>query len=88
VNPALLSSRVYFLHNVVSFYTHSRWDTHAHRLADFNYSDPTMEIYPGQDYSDARLRDFEQGNNQQVLYCSIYFNKSNKYSQGMGYEIN
>jgi phospholipase D1/2 len=52
---------------VVSSYKHSRWDTHAHRLADFNYSDPTMEIYPGQDYSDARLRDFEQGNSQQVL---------------------
>ncbi|KAG1152416.1 hypothetical protein G6F37_000260 [Rhizopus arrhizus] len=36
-----------------------RWDTHDHRLADFNYSsDPTLEIYPGQDYSDARLKDF------------------------------
>lgn len=39
----------------------SRWDTHAHRLADFNYADPHLEIYPGQDYSDARLRDFEKG---------------------------
>lgn len=55
-----------------------RWDTHAHRLADFNTADPSMEIFPGkfffhiychmysyikkgQDYSDARLRDFEQG---------------------------
>ncbi|KAI7906737.1 uncharacterized protein BX663DRAFT_497470 [Cokeromyces recurvatus] len=38
-----------------------RWDTHSHRLADFTYSlDPTLEIFPGQDYSDARLRDFEQ----------------------------
>lgn len=40
----------------------SRWDTHAHRLADFNYRNPHLEIYPGQDYSDARLRDFESGN--------------------------
>ncbi|KAI9248403.1 hypothetical protein BY458DRAFT_560172 [Sporodiniella umbellata] len=35
-----------------------RWDTHAHRLADFHSADPTYEIFPGQDYSDARLKDF------------------------------
>lgn len=39
---------------------YGRWDTHAHRLADFTTKVPELEIYPGQDYSDARLRDFEQ----------------------------
>ncbi|CAO3630936.1 unnamed protein product [Mucor hiemalis] len=39
---------------------YGRWDTHAHRLADFTTNNPELEIYPGQDYSDARLRDFEQ----------------------------
>ncbi|KAG0174673.1 hypothetical protein DFQ28_005271 [Apophysomyces sp. BC1034] len=36
-----------------------RWDTHTHRLADFHTDEPGMEIFPGQDYSDARVRDFE-----------------------------
>lgn len=44
-----------------------RWDTHAHRLADFHSSDPTLEIFPGQDYSDARLRDFEHGKSDMML---------------------
>jgi phospholipase D1/2 len=26
---------------------HRRWDTHAHRLADFTYPDPHLEIYRG-----------------------------------------
>ncbi|KAJ8655156.1 hypothetical protein O0I10_009191 [Lichtheimia ornata] len=41
---------------------YGRWDTHSHRLADFN--DGTgMEIFPGQDYNDARVRDFEDVEN-------------------------
>ncbi|CAO3597157.1 unnamed protein product [Absidia cylindrospora] len=40
-----------------------RWDTHAHRLADFTDQDPLLEVFPGQDYSDARVRDFEEVKN-------------------------
>lgn len=36
-----------------------RWDTHGHPLADFSGEDPESELFPGQDYSDARVRDFE-----------------------------
>ncbi|KAI8373627.1 hypothetical protein EDC96DRAFT_458022 [Choanephora cucurbitarum] len=36
-----------------------RWDTHGHPLADFNGNDPQSELFIGQDYSDARVRDFE-----------------------------
>ncbi|KAI7898091.1 uncharacterized protein BX663DRAFT_526183 [Cokeromyces recurvatus] len=36
-----------------------RWDTHGHPLADFNGNDPESELFPGQDYNDARVRDFE-----------------------------
>lgn len=36
-----------------------RWDTHGHPLADFHGDDPDSELFPGQDYSDARVRDFE-----------------------------
>lgn len=36
-----------------------RWDTHGHPLADFSGRDPESELFPGQDYSDARVRDFE-----------------------------
>ncbi|ORE03496.1 phospholipase D/nuclease [Rhizopus microsporus var. microsporus] len=36
-----------------------RWDTHAHPLADFHGNDPESELFPGQDYSDARVRDFD-----------------------------
>ncbi|KAI9468470.1 MAG: hypothetical protein EXX96DRAFT_590746 [Benjaminiella poitrasii] len=36
-----------------------RWDTHGHPLADFNGNNPENELFPGQDYSDARVRDFE-----------------------------
>ncbi|KAI7896962.1 uncharacterized protein EV154DRAFT_490014 [Mucor mucedo] len=36
-----------------------RWDTHGHPLADFSGNDPESELFPGQDYSDARVRDFE-----------------------------
>ncbi|CAO3621262.1 unnamed protein product [Cunninghamella echinulata] len=40
-----------------------RWDTNAHRLADFTDEDPLLELFPGQDYSDARVRDFEEVKN-------------------------
>ena len=65
----------------------SRWDTHAHRLADFTESDPSLEIFPGQDYSDARLRDFEQGKNMEKVFVVIVLILS-MYSERMGYEIN
>ncbi|ORY05424.1 phospholipase D/nuclease [Basidiobolus meristosporus CBS 931.73] len=35
-----------------------RWDTHAHRLADY-HKDPEDEIWPGQDYSNPRIKDFQ-----------------------------
>lgn len=38
-----------------------RWDTHTHPLADFNGGEEGYEMFPGQDYSDARVRDFEDG---------------------------
>lgn len=47
--------------HVININNYRRWDTHAHRLADFHSSDPTYEIFPGQDYSDARLKDFING---------------------------
>ncbi|KAI8370759.1 hypothetical protein EDC96DRAFT_502234 [Choanephora cucurbitarum] len=53
----VVDNRIAFLGGIDLCY--GRWDTHAHRLADFTASDPHYEIYPGQDYSDARLRDFE-----------------------------
>ncbi|KAI8980525.1 hypothetical protein BDB01DRAFT_836742 [Pilobolus umbonatus] len=40
-----------------------RWDTHAHPLADFHGDDFENELFPGQDYSDARVRDFENVQN-------------------------
>ncbi|CEP13720.1 hypothetical protein [Parasitella parasitica] len=54
----VVDNRIAFLGGIDLCY--GRWDTHAHRLADFTCSDPHLEVYPGQDYSDARLRDFEK----------------------------
>ncbi|KAI8990852.1 hypothetical protein BDF20DRAFT_908690 [Mycotypha africana] len=55
----VVDNRIAFLGGIDLCY--GRWDTHSHRLADFTYGpDPHMEIYPGQDYSDARVRDFEK----------------------------
>ncbi|ORX95016.1 phospholipase D/nuclease [Basidiobolus meristosporus CBS 931.73] len=34
-----------------------RWDTHTHRLADY-HKNPEDEIWPGQDYSNPRIKDF------------------------------
>ncbi|RCH99456.1 hypothetical protein CU097_013561 [Rhizopus azygosporus] len=56
----VIDNRIAFVGGIDLCY--GRWDTHAHRLADFHSSDPTLEIFPGQDYSDARLRDFEHVN--------------------------
>ncbi|SAM04497.1 hypothetical protein [Absidia glauca] len=50
-----------------------RWDTHAHRLADFVEEDPLHEVYPGQDYSDARVRDFEEGKTVSLSYDDHLF---------------
>ncbi|KAI7872737.1 hypothetical protein BDF14DRAFT_1739586 [Spinellus fusiger] len=43
-----------------------RWDTHTHRLADFHSKDHDLELFPGQDYSDARVRDFENVKNWDI----------------------
>ncbi|KAI8884179.1 phospholipase D/nuclease [Backusella circina FSU 941] len=54
----VVDNRIAFLGGIDLCY--GRWDTHSHRLADFTYkNNTTWEIFPGQDYSDARLRDFE-----------------------------
>ncbi|KAK9712377.1 hypothetical protein K7432_007180 [Basidiobolus ranarum] len=34
-----------------------RWDTHAHRLADY-HKNSEDEVWPGQDYSNPRIKDF------------------------------
>lgn len=36
----------------------SRYDTHAHELTDYCADD---EIFPGQDYSNPRIKDFKKG---------------------------
>ncbi|KAI8085326.1 hypothetical protein BDF21DRAFT_379811 [Thamnidium elegans] len=53
----VVDNRIAFLGGIDLCY--GRWDTHAHRLADFTTANPALEVFPGQDYSDARLRDFE-----------------------------
>ncbi|KAI9011006.1 hypothetical protein CLU79DRAFT_839416 [Phycomyces nitens] len=35
-----------------------RYDSHSHRLADYPAKDHPQEIFPGQDYSDPRVKDF------------------------------
>ncbi|KAG0171892.1 hypothetical protein DFQ28_003801 [Apophysomyces sp. BC1034] len=57
----IVDNRIAFLGGIDLCF--GRWDTHAHRLADFHAKDPSMELFPGQDYSDARVRDFEDVKN-------------------------
>jgi phospholipase D1/2 len=38
-----------------------RYDTHAHQLVDFRDVSNHFEIWPGQDYSNPRIRDFDEG---------------------------
>lgn len=39
----------------------SRYDTHSHRLADYPAKGHEKEIFPGQDYSNPRVKDFANG---------------------------
>ncbi|RUS23930.1 hypothetical protein BC938DRAFT_474385 [Jimgerdemannia flammicorona] len=39
----------------------TRWDTHDHSLADFHPATLKKEIWPGQDYNNARYKDFSEG---------------------------
>ncbi|ORY93035.1 hypothetical protein BCR43DRAFT_496218 [Syncephalastrum racemosum] len=52
----VVDNRIAFLGGIDLCY--GRWDTHNHRLADFT-EEPGHEIFIGQDYNDARVRDFE-----------------------------
>ncbi|TFK85137.1 phospholipase D/nuclease, partial [Polyporus arcularius HHB13444] len=36
-----------------------RWDTHSHPLADVHPLDPFATLFPGQDYNNARIMDFQ-----------------------------
>ncbi|KAI0738349.1 phospholipase D/nuclease [Daedaleopsis nitida] len=36
-----------------------RWDTHSHPLADVHPHDPFATLFPGQDYNNARIMDFQ-----------------------------
>ena len=36
-----------------------RWDTHTHPLADVHPTDPFATLFPGQDYNNARIMDFQ-----------------------------
>nr|GAT61270.1 phospholipase D [Mycena chlorophos] len=37
-----------------------RWDTHTHPLADVHPTDFSLTLFPGQDYNNARIADFNQ----------------------------
>ncbi|KAF7314957.1 Phospholipase [Mycena indigotica] len=36
-----------------------RWDTHTHPLADFHPTDLSLTLFPGQDYNNGRIMDFQ-----------------------------
>ncbi|KAL1743202.1 hypothetical protein HDZ31DRAFT_83591 [Schizophyllum fasciatum] len=38
---------------------YGRWDTHTHALADAHPTDFSMTVFPGQDYNNARIMDFQ-----------------------------
>ncbi|KAG8689912.1 hypothetical protein FRC11_014925 [Ceratobasidium sp. 423] len=40
-----------------------RWDTHSHPLADCHPTDFSRTLFPGQDYNNARVLDFQQVDN-------------------------
>ena len=40
-----------------------RWDTHNHPLADVHLTDWSRTLFPGQDYNNARVLDFEHVDN-------------------------
>jgi len=53
----IVDNRIAFLGGIDLCF--GRWDTHTHRLADFHCNDPSLEIWPGQDYSNPRIADFK-----------------------------
>jgi hypothetical protein len=40
---------------------YSRYDTHSHRITDYPAKGHLHEIFPGQDYSNPRVKDFLSG---------------------------
>lgn len=57
---------------------YGRWDTHAHRLADYPAVGHKYTMVPGQDYNNPRVRDFANGKSEIIpLYYawthSFYF---------------
>lgn len=40
-----------------------RWDTHSHPLADVHATEFSRTLFPGQDYNNARILDFQQVDN-------------------------
>lgn len=38
-----------------------RYDTLHHELTDYGFNDATREVFPGQDYSNPRIKDFQKG---------------------------
>ncbi|KAI7858196.1 hypothetical protein BDC45DRAFT_499033 [Circinella umbellata] len=44
-----------------------RWDTHNHQLADFQGPEIGLNMFPGQDYSDARVCDFKDVKNWDMM---------------------
>lgn len=43
------------------FILYSRYDTHNHSLSDFPAEGVDREVFPGQDYSNPRVKDFASG---------------------------
>ena len=48
-----------------------RYDTQAHQLADFHQLSKYCSIWPGQDYSNPRIKDFVEGT-LFVIYNSLF----------------
>lgn len=60
-----------------------RWDTHQHRLADHPAVGHPQENFPGQDYSNPRVKDFANGNkirafcgHRSAVYLLVLYRKS------------
>ncbi|KAI8064502.1 hypothetical protein BC940DRAFT_305884 [Gongronella butleri] len=53
----VIDNQIAFLGGIDLCY--GRWDTHSHPLADTHLGVPVGDNFPGQDYSNARVRDFE-----------------------------
>lgn len=48
-----------------------RWDTHTHPLADVHPTDFSRTLFPGQDYNNARLLDFQKVDQYDITTLSI-----------------